>query len=98
MSIRNVLAGVAVRDLQAAIPWYARLLGREADSQPMPVGRRPELGSPARGSTTVTHSLHEQRQAGSQQRLWFWSDLTRSELGQHRDDFALAKAHLAQGE
>lgn len=36
MSIRNVLAGVAVRDLQVAIPWYARLLGRQADGQPMP--------------------------------------------------------------
>jgi predicted enzyme related to lactoylglutathione lyase len=36
MSIRNVLAGVAVRDLQAAIPWYTRLFGRDADSQPMP--------------------------------------------------------------
>ena len=35
MSIRNVLAGVAVRDLKAAIPWYARLLGRQADGQPM---------------------------------------------------------------
>lgn len=36
MSIRNVLAGVAVRDLEAAIPWYVRLIGRKADSQPMP--------------------------------------------------------------
>jgi predicted enzyme related to lactoylglutathione lyase len=36
MSIQNVLAGVAVRDLQAAIPWYSNLLQREADSLPMP--------------------------------------------------------------
>lgn len=36
MSINNVLAGVAVRDLEAAIPWYARLLGRTADCRPMP--------------------------------------------------------------
>ena len=36
MSIQNVLAGVAVRDLKAAIPWYAQLIGRAADSQPMP--------------------------------------------------------------
>ena len=36
MSIRNVLAGVAVRDLEAAVRWYARLLGRDADSKPMP--------------------------------------------------------------
>lgn len=36
MSIQNVLAGVAVRDLQAAIPWYSQLFDREADSQPMP--------------------------------------------------------------
>jgi predicted enzyme related to lactoylglutathione lyase len=36
MPIQNVLAGVAVRDLKAAIPWYSQLLEREADSLPMP--------------------------------------------------------------
>ena len=36
MSIQNVLASVAVRDLQAAVKWYEKLLGRPADSTPMP--------------------------------------------------------------
>lgn len=35
MSIKNVLAGVAVRDVQDAIRWYKMLLGREPDTQPM---------------------------------------------------------------
>ena len=35
MSIRNALASVAVKDIHAAATWYAQLLGRSADSQPM---------------------------------------------------------------
>lgn len=36
MSIDNALASLPVRDLGAAIPWYEALLGRGADSSPMP--------------------------------------------------------------
>lgn len=36
MSIDNALASVAVKDLKAAVAWYARLFGRPADSTPMP--------------------------------------------------------------
>jgi hypothetical protein len=36
MSIKNALASVAVKDLNAAIEWYARLLGKQPDSRPMP--------------------------------------------------------------
>ena len=36
MSIKNALASVAVKDLNAAIQWYAKLLGRQPDSRPMP--------------------------------------------------------------
>jgi predicted enzyme related to lactoylglutathione lyase len=36
MPINNVLARVAVKDLTHAAVWYARLLGRPADSTPMP--------------------------------------------------------------
>ena len=36
MSIQNVLASVAVEDSQAAVKWYEKLLGRPADSTPMP--------------------------------------------------------------
>jgi len=35
MAVTNALAGVAVRELAAAIDWYARLLGRGPDTQPM---------------------------------------------------------------
>jgi len=36
MSIRNALASVAVANLQSTVEWYERLLGRSADSRPMP--------------------------------------------------------------
>ncbi len=35
MTIRNAIASVAVRDLDASLAWYERLLGRPADSRPM---------------------------------------------------------------
>ena|SRR5689334_9955709 len=36
MLIRNVLAGVAVRDLSAAMRWYENIFERPADALPMP--------------------------------------------------------------
>src|SRR5258705_9789805 len=36
MAITNALAAFAVRDLRASTPWYQHLLGRPADSTPMP--------------------------------------------------------------
>jgi predicted enzyme related to lactoylglutathione lyase len=36
MAFDNALASVAVRELQAAAPWYERLFGRPADRTPMP--------------------------------------------------------------
>ncbi|HWM92427.1 MAG TPA: VOC family protein [Thermoanaerobaculia bacterium] len=36
MAIKNAIASVAVKDLSAAVEWYERLLGRPADSRPMP--------------------------------------------------------------
>jgi predicted enzyme related to lactoylglutathione lyase len=35
MSVNRVLAGVAVADVDAAMPWYERLFGRPADAAPM---------------------------------------------------------------
>jgi predicted enzyme related to lactoylglutathione lyase len=35
MAIRNVLAGVAVKDLDAATAWYSKLIGRPPQSRPM---------------------------------------------------------------
>lgn len=36
MSIRNAIASLAVRDTDAAVAWYEKLLARPADSRPMP--------------------------------------------------------------
>jgi predicted enzyme related to lactoylglutathione lyase len=36
MTIKNALAGVAVNDMNKAIAWYGKLLGRAPDQQPMP--------------------------------------------------------------
>ena len=36
MSIDNVLASVAVKDVESAIGWYERLLGKPPESTPMP--------------------------------------------------------------
>jgi hypothetical protein len=35
MALQNVLAFIAVRDIEAGILWYKMLLGREPDTQPM---------------------------------------------------------------
>jgi catechol 2,3-dioxygenase-like lactoylglutathione lyase family enzyme len=35
MAVTNALAGVAVKDLAAAIAWYSRLLDRAPDTRPM---------------------------------------------------------------
>ena len=35
MTIRNALAGVAVRNLDEAVVWYTRLIGRAPDDHPM---------------------------------------------------------------
>jgi hypothetical protein len=35
MVLKNVLAFLAVRDIDAAVRWYKMLLGREPDTQPM---------------------------------------------------------------
>ena len=36
MTIQNALASIAVKDLKKASLWYEKLLGKPADSQPMP--------------------------------------------------------------
>jgi predicted enzyme related to lactoylglutathione lyase len=36
MSIKNALASVAVKDLNASIKWYKEVLGKPPDSKPMP--------------------------------------------------------------
>jgi predicted enzyme related to lactoylglutathione lyase len=35
MPVNRVLAGVALTDVDAALPWYERLFGRPADALPM---------------------------------------------------------------
>jgi predicted enzyme related to lactoylglutathione lyase len=36
MSIMNALASVAVNDLNSAVQWYEKVLGKPPDSRPMP--------------------------------------------------------------
>jgi predicted enzyme related to lactoylglutathione lyase len=36
MPIVNAIASLAVKDLEASLPWYEKLFGRPADSRPMP--------------------------------------------------------------
>ena len=36
MTISNALASVAVKDIKAAVQWYEKVIGRPADSTPMP--------------------------------------------------------------
>ena len=36
MTISNALASVAVKDIKAAVQWYAKVVGRPADATPMP--------------------------------------------------------------
>ena len=36
MTISNVLASVAVKDIKAAAQWYEKVIGRPADETPMP--------------------------------------------------------------
>lgn len=36
MTISNVLASVAVKDIKAAVQWYGKVIGRPADGTPMP--------------------------------------------------------------
>lgn len=36
MSIKNALASVAVADLDAAVKWYEKVIGKPSDSRPMP--------------------------------------------------------------
>jgi predicted enzyme related to lactoylglutathione lyase len=37
MPVNRVLAGVAVNDVDAVLPWYERLFGRPADARPMDI-------------------------------------------------------------
>lgn len=36
MAFRNALASLAVRDLDSAVEWYAKVIGKPPDSRPMP--------------------------------------------------------------
>ena len=75
MSIKNALASLAVKDLKAAGPWYEKLLGRPADSNPMPEVAEWKFGGGGRlqvyqskdrvgnGSVTLAVSSLEQQMA-----------------------------------
>jgi predicted enzyme related to lactoylglutathione lyase len=62
MSIDNALASVAVKDLKAAVAWYEQLLGRPADSTPMPEVAEWKF---ERGGWLQVYQLPERAGAGS---------------------------------
>lgn len=62
MAILNSLASVAVKDLKAASAWYERLLGRPADSRPMPEVAEWEF---ERGGWLQVYQLPERAGSGS---------------------------------
>ena len=62
MSIDNVLASVAVANLEESVAWYGRLLGRPADKRPM--AEVAEWAFP-RGGVLQVYALAERAGRGS---------------------------------
>jgi predicted enzyme related to lactoylglutathione lyase len=60
MEVTNVLAGVAVRDMEGAKRWYETFLGRAPDAEPMP-----SLADWYTPGGTLQVVLDEQRAGGS---------------------------------
>jgi len=60
MTVSNVLAGVAVKDLDASVDWYERVFKRPADTRPMP--EVAEWQFPEGGWLQV---FHDEKRAGS---------------------------------
>ena len=60
--IQNVLASLAVRDLSAASQWYEKVLGRPADTKPMPEVAEWTF---ERGGVLQVYELPERAGAGS---------------------------------
>lgn len=62
MKIDNAIASIAVKDLKAASAWYEKLLGRPADSTPMPEVAEWKF---ERGGWLQVYQLPERAGAGS---------------------------------
>ena len=62
MAIENVLASVAVKDLNVATKWYEQLFGRPADSRPMTEVAEWKFG---RGDWLQVYQLPERAGRGS---------------------------------
>lgn len=62
MTIKNALASVAVKDLEAAVQWYEQVLGKPPDSRPMPEVAEWKF---ERGGWLQVYSLPERAGAGS---------------------------------
>jgi catechol-2,3-dioxygenase len=60
--IDNAIASLAVKDLKGAISWYERVIGRPADSTPMPEVAEWKF---ARGGWLQVYQLPERAGAGS---------------------------------
>jgi predicted enzyme related to lactoylglutathione lyase len=62
MSIVNVLASVAVNNLNSAVQWYEKVLGKPPDSRPMPEVAEWKF---ERGGWLQVYSLPERAGSGS---------------------------------
>ena len=62
MKIENAIASIAVKDLKTASAWYEKLLGRPADSTPMPEVAEWKFD---RGGWLQVYQLPERAGAGS---------------------------------
>ena len=62
MAINNALASLSVKDLRASVLWYQALLGRPADSNPMPEVAEWKF---ARGGWLQVYQNEERAGAGS---------------------------------
>jgi predicted enzyme related to lactoylglutathione lyase len=62
MTIDNAIASLAVKDLKAAVSWYERVIGRPADSTPMPEVAEWKF---ARGGWLQVYQLPARAGAGS---------------------------------
>ena len=65
MRIRNVLAGIAVSDLEQAKRWYETFFGRQVDAEPMP-----GLSEFHTDGGVVQLVLDRERAGGSLATLW----------------------------
>jgi predicted enzyme related to lactoylglutathione lyase len=62
VTIKNAIASIAVRNLDSAVTWYQKVIGRQPDSRPMPEAAEWKF---ERGGWLQVYQLPERAGAGS---------------------------------